>query len=109
MGIPVEDWTVTRRFPRSVLKQGRSMKALVFILLMSLILAGAAPEEPRSEQDSTESGLFQFLVRAAGCETRPWAKPIENVDMERMFELFESGIITFHTADWYAEKDDTGE
>ncbi|MCK4671964.1 MAG: hypothetical protein KAT47_05410 [Candidatus Aegiribacteria sp.] len=85
------------------------MKALAFFLLMFLILAGAVPEESRSEQDSTDSGLFQFLVRMVGSEIRPWAKPIENVDMERMLELVESGIITFHTADWYAEKDDPDE
>jgi hypothetical protein len=29
--------------------------------------------------------------------------------MEWMLELFESGIITFHTADWYVEKDDPDE
>lgn len=86
------------------------MKALAFFLLMFLILTGAVPEESQSEQDSTDSGLFQLLVRMAGSdEIRSWAKPIENVDMERMLELFESGIITFHTADWYAEKDDPDE
>ncbi|MCD4848649.1 MAG: hypothetical protein K8R76_10720 [Candidatus Aegiribacteria sp.] len=85
------------------------MKALALFLLMFLILTGAVPEEPLPEQDSTGSGLLQILVRMAGSEIRPWAKPIENVDMDRMLELFESGIITFHTADWYAEKDDTGE
>ncbi len=85
------------------------MKALAFFLFMFLVLSGAVPEEPLTEQDSTGSGLFQILVRMVGSEIRPWAKPIESVDMERMFELFESGIITFHTADWYAEKDDIGE
>ncbi len=85
------------------------MKILTFFLLMFLILTGTVPEEHRDEQDSTDSGLFQLLVRMVESEIRPWAKPIENVDMERMLELFESGIITFHTADWYAEKDDPGE
>ena len=85
------------------------MKTLAFFLLMFLILTGAVPEEFQSEQDSTDSGLFQFLVRMVRSEIRPWAKPIENVDMERMLELFESGIITFHTADWFVEKDDPDE
>lgn len=85
------------------------MKILAFLLLTSLILTGTVQEEPRSERDSTDSGLFQLLVRMVESDIRPWAKPIENVDMERMLELFESGIITFHTADWYAEKDDPGE
>ena len=105
----MEDRTVTRRFARSVLKQGRRMKTLALFLLMFLILTGAVSEEFQSEQDSTDSGLFQFLVRMVRSEIRPWAKPIENVDMERMLELFESGIITFHTADWFIEKDDPDE
>ncbi len=110
MGIPVEDWTVTRRLSRSLLKQGRRMRIFALFLLVFLILTGTVPEEFRSEQDSTDSGLFQILVRmAGGYEIRPWAKPIESVDMEWMMELFESGNITFHTADWYTEKDDTGE
>lgn len=85
------------------------MRTLALFLLMFLILTGAVPEGSKSDQDSTDSGLFQFLVRVVGSEIRPWAKPIKNVDMDRMLELFESGIITFHTAYWYVEKDDPGE
>ncbi|MCK5065150.1 MAG: hypothetical protein KAQ97_07705 [Candidatus Fermentibacteraceae bacterium] len=85
------------------------MKILALFLLMFLILTGAVPEGSRSDQESTDSGLLQFLVRTVGSEIRPWAKPIENVNMERMLELFESGLITFHAADWYAQEDDPGE
>lgn len=85
------------------------MKTLALFLLMFLILTGAVSEESQSEQDSTDSGLFQILIHMARSEIRPWAKPIENVDMEWMLELFESGMITFHKADWFVEKDDPGE
>jgi len=85
------------------------MKALTLILLMFPVLAGAVPEGNQSDQESGDSGLFQFLVRTVGSEIRPWAKPIESVDMDRILELFEIGLITFHTADWFAEEDDHGE
>lgn len=82
---------------------------LFLFLLMLSVLASSVPEESPSEQNSTDSELFQVLVRMIGSEIRSWAKPIENVDMEQMLELLESGIITFHKADWFVEKDDQGE
>ncbi|NOQ21037.1 MAG: hypothetical protein GQ565_00095 [Candidatus Aegiribacteria sp.] len=83
------------------------MKALLLIVV--LFLTGSAfseGEDSHSTEDSTHTGLFELIMELTGSTVRSWAKPIEYVDMDRMMELIESGLISFHKADWYAVVDD---
>jgi hypothetical protein len=79
------------------------------ILLIVLLLTGSVfpyEGESPSTENSTEIDLFGLIMELTGIEERSWAKPIEHVDMDRMFELMEMGLITFHEAEWYAKVDD---
>ena len=79
------------------------------ILLIVLLFAGSAFPEAE-EAPSTGTGLFSRLMEMiTSSEERSWAKPIEHVDMDRMYELLEAGLVSFHTADWYAEVDEENE
>ena len=83
------------------------MKALLLIVV--LLLTGSAFsewEEQLSTGDSSDTGLFELIMELTGSTVRSWAKPIEYVDMDRMMELIESGLISVHKADWYAVVDD---
>ncbi len=79
------------------------------VLLTLLLLAGSAfseGDESHSTEDSTHTGLFELIMELTGSTVRSWAKPIEYVNMDRMMELIESGLVSFHKADWYAVVDD---
>ena len=79
------------------------------ILLTVLLLIGSAfstVEESCASSDSTDTGLFSMIMELTGIEERSWAKAIERVDMDRILELMEMGLITFHRADWYVIVDD---
>lgn len=73
---------------------------LIVMLLLGSILSEA--EEAASAGDSTDTGLFGLIMNMVSGEVRPWAKPIEYVDMDRILELKDAGLITFHEAEWYA-------
>jgi hypothetical protein len=83
------------------------MKPLLLIVI--LFLTGSAiseGEDSRSETDSSDTGLFSLIMELTSSTVRSWAKPIESVDMGRIMEMIENGLISFHKADWYAVVDD---
>ena len=82
------------------------MKTFLLTILLLIGSAFSDGEESSTSSDSTDAGLFSMIMELIGSEDRSWAKPIEYVDMDRMLELMEMGIITFHKAEWYAVIDD---
>lgn len=81
------------------------MKTALFIVLFLVCSAFAEGEDSLSKSD-TDAGLFELIMELTGRTERSWAKPIECVDMDRMMELIENGLVSFHKADWYAVVDD---
>lgn len=75
------------------------MTWLVLLLSFSLWM-DAKPPSPEEDSGS-------LLARFTGLleERRAWARPIHSVDMERMRELKEMGLLTFHRASWAVEVD----
>lgn len=82
------------------------MKIILLTVLLLVGSAFSAGEESSTSSDSTDTGLFSMIMELTGREERSWAKPIEHMDMDRMLELMEMGLITFHRADWYVMVDD---
>jgi len=76
----------------------------IVLLLAASVLSGG--DESPSAGDITDSWLFDIITDISSDEERSWAKPIKSVDMDRMLELMETGLLTFHKADWFAEVDD---
>lgn len=70
------------------------------IVLMSFSLWLKDGKSPSVGED--EGGFLSGFIDLAEA-SRPWAKPIHRVDMERMRELKEMGLLTFHQASWYVE------
>lgn len=82
------------------------MKTVLLIALFLTCSAFTEGEDSLSKSDSTYTGLFDLIMELTGSTVRSWAKPIEYVNMDRMMELIESGLVSFHKADWYAVVDD---
>lgn len=82
------------------------MKIILMIVLLLNGSAFSAVEESSTSSDSTETGLFRMIMELTGREERSWARPIERMDMDKILELMETGLITFHRADWYVIVDD---
>jgi len=82
------------------------LKTALLIALFLTCSAFTEGEEQPSAEDSTDTGLFDLIMELTGSTVRSWAKPIEYVNMDRMMELLESGLVSFHKADWYAVVDD---
>ncbi|MBN2587616.1 MAG: hypothetical protein JXA64_04950 [Candidatus Fermentibacteraceae bacterium] len=78
------------------------------LLRIGLVIASAVLGAAGGAEDS-ESAVIRLLREFTGLEDRPWAKPIETVDMDLMLELVESGWVTFHDADWFVVKEDEDE
>ncbi len=73
--------------------------ALMMLMSFSLwVNDGKSPSEEGDE--GFLSGIIDLVE-----ENRPWAKPIHRVDMDRMRELKEMGLLTFHQASWFVEVD----
>ena len=81
------------------------MKSLLLIFLLLTAWAISEGEDSLSESDSSGTGLFELIIELTGSTVRSWAKPIESVDMDRMMELIENGLVSLHEADWYAVVD----
>lgn len=81
------------------------MKTASLIALLLAFPAFPEGEDSLSRGNSTDTGLFELIMELTGSTERSWAKPIEYVDMDRMMELIESGLLSFHKADWYAVVD----
>lgn len=60
---------------------------------------------PPAEGEPAEPPVLAFIQELTGLE-RPWARPIETVDLDQLEEQVRSGWLTFHTASWWVEKDD---
>lgn len=82
------------------------MKTVLLIVLLLAVSAFSEGEDSLSKGDSTDTGLFELIMELADSTVRSWARPIESVNMDRMMELIESGLISFHIAEWYAVLDD---
>jgi hypothetical protein len=78
------------------------------LLGIALVIASAVFGAGRTAEES-EPAIFRFFREFTDLEDRPWAKPIETVDMDLMLELFENGWITFHGADWFVERENENE
>ena len=81
----------------------KKVPLIVMLLAASVLLGG---DESPSGGDIADSCLFDMITDISSDEERSWAKPIVSVDMDRMLELIETGLLTFHKADWFAEVDD---
>ncbi len=79
------------------------MKIVLLIVLLLTVSAFSESEESLSEEDSTDTGLFELIME---CTVRSWARPIESVNMDRIMELIENGLVSFHRADWYVVVED---
>jgi len=79
---------------------------MIRILLTAamLLLASASGEAPGEEGEG--GWLLETIRGLAARDGRPWAKPIEMADMDRIMELAEEGWITLHEAGWYVLKED---
>ena len=85
------------------------MKTILLIVLLLACSALPAGEESSSTTDSIDIEIFGLIIEISSSEERSWAKPIEHVDMERILELMDAGLVTFHEADWYAVVDENNE
>lgn len=72
------------------------------MVLMSFSMRVKDGKSPTGEED--DGGFLSGFIGLVE-ENRPWARPIHRVDMERMRELKESGLLTFHRASWAVEVD----
>lgn len=82
------------------------MKTVLLIVLLLTVSAFSEGEDSLSEEDSTDTGLFELIMELTGTTVRSWARPIESVNMDRIMELIENGLVSFHRADWYAIVED---
>jgi len=82
------------------------MKTIVLTVLFLVGSVFSSAEESSISSDNTDRGLFSLIMEFAVSEGRLWARSIEHVDMDRMLELMETGLVTFHKADWYVIVDD---
>ncbi|MBD3277436.1 MAG: hypothetical protein GF388_03965 [Candidatus Aegiribacteria sp.] len=69
----------------------------------AILLSSGALGLEDEDMDGAESGLAGLFRGLTEGTERAWAKPIEEVDMERMRELLEMGLIAFHEAEWYVK------
>lgn len=72
---------------------------ILTIVLMAWALLSTGPV-PEGEEAARPPGILDYIRTLAGDE-RPWARPIETVDMELMEELGRSGWASFRAADWW--------
>ena len=87
------------------------MKMMAGTILLSFLLflcsvSSDAGEEAESSRDSTDAGLLSLIMNMSAGDARLWAKPIEHINLDRILELKQTGLITFHEADWYSVIDD---
>lgn len=74
----------------------------LILALLALTFVGDTAQGTGEDTGASSSGstVFQLIAELTG-EERPWAKPIEEVDMDSMRRLAEAGLLTFHEADWF--------
>jgi len=85
---------------------------MIFLLLLFLIRIDeqvpAAAAESR-DGSGTAGALMQIIEEVMEGDSRPWAKPITEMDSHRIQDLVDRGILVFHRALWFVEKDDGDE
>lgn len=72
------------------------------MMLLSFSLWMKEGKSPSVEEDN--GGFLSHFIGLME-ESRPWARPIHRVDMDRMREFKETGLLTFHQASWVVEVD----
>ena len=80
-----------------------NFRTLIVVCAVSVLLSTVAWGVADEDTGGTESGLARLLRGLTEGTERAWAKPIEEIDMDRMRELLEMGLVTFHEAEWYVE------
>jgi hypothetical protein len=76
------------------------MKVLIAIVI---VLVGQSPDTGVSSSENT--GLLGQILEMLQDEDRSWAKPIEQIDTGEVLEKIDTGILSYHKADWFVKVD----